>query len=194
MQENFGLIFCTQRKTFAFLVAVLSGKKKTHINASYLGGRFGYFLFFLLGGGKGESEAPGGGWERFLMENPRRGVSWVGGGGGPRGRESVCGEFCGGGGLSIFFGAEIPTKIHKPFEEADNPHTTSRLTTRNASVTGFGGEHINFFVGLTGQVAPGVGVGYLCKSLLTPQIARNHPKPQIFPKSGVAPKSPRNSH
>ena len=38
------------------------------------------------------------------------------------------------------------------------------------------------------------GGGYLRKSLLTPQIARNHPKPQIFPKSNVALNSPRNSH
>ena len=45
------------------------------------------------------------------MENPRRGVSWVSGGGGARGRESVCGEFCGGGGAKYFFsGAEIPTR------------------------------------------------------------------------------------
>ena len=36
--------------------------------------------------------------------------------------------------------------------------------------------------------------GYLRKSLLTPQITRNHPKPQISRESGVAPKSPSNSH
>ena len=44
------------------------------------------FYFFLLGGGKGESEAPGGGWGRFYMENPTRGgggvSGWVGAGGG----------------------------------------------------------------------------------------------------------------
>ena len=43
-----------------------------------LRGRFGYFLFFLLGEGEGESDAPGG--DRFLIETPRRG-----GGCSPRG-------------------------------------------------------------------------------------------------------------
>ena len=34
--------------------------------------------------------------------------------GGPRAREGVCGEFGeGGGGLNIFFGAEMPTKFRR---------------------------------------------------------------------------------
>ena len=46
------------------------------------------FIFFLLGGGEGESQAPG--------------------------REGVCGGFFGGrggGAKYFFFGAEIPTKF-----------------------------------------------------------------------------------
>ena len=40
----------------------------------FLGGHFGYFLFFLCSRwGKEESEAPGGG--LIFIENPRRGVS-----------------------------------------------------------------------------------------------------------------------
>ena len=64
-----------------------------------VGGRFGYFLFFLCSGeGKGESEAPGGGGGRFFIENPRRGGGPPGrGGGGGGGREGVCVEFGGGG-------------------------------------------------------------------------------------------------
>ena len=48
---------------------------------SWLGGRFGYFLFFLLGGGEGGSEAPGrGGGRLFLLKIPRGGgVSQEGG-------------------------------------------------------------------------------------------------------------------
>ena len=59
------------------------------------------FNFFLLGGGEGESEAPGGGGAFFLIENPTRGGGFPGGKG-PRGREGI-GEFWGGGGLNIFF-------------------------------------------------------------------------------------------
>ena len=38
-----------------------------------LAGRFGYFSIFLLGEGKGESEAPGVGVAGVFIENPRRG-------------------------------------------------------------------------------------------------------------------------
>ena len=49
-----------------------------------LGGRFGYFLFFLLGGGEGGSEAPARGQGSVLsIENTRRGGSPRRGGGGP---------------------------------------------------------------------------------------------------------------
>ena len=72
-----------------------------------LGGRFGYFYFFCSGEGKGEPEAPGGGGD-FLWKIPGAGVSRVGGGGGARGREGVCGEFGGGGGAKyFFFGATV---------------------------------------------------------------------------------------
>ena len=60
--------------------------------------------FFLLGGGEGESEAPGSGWVRFLLKIPRAGrFSGDGGGGGARGLEGVCKEFGGEGGGYIFF-------------------------------------------------------------------------------------------
>ena len=67
-----------------------------------LGGRFGYFLFFLLEGGEGGVRGHWEGGGRLLIENPRRGggVSWVGEGGGVRGLEGVCGGM--GGGLNIF--------------------------------------------------------------------------------------------
>ena len=74
-----------------------------------LGGRSEYFFsFFCSGRAKGESEAPGGGWDRLLIENPRRGGSRRG-----RGREGVCGElgnFSGGGGQIFFFGAETSSE------------------------------------------------------------------------------------
>ena len=74
---------------------------------SKLGGRFGYFLFFRLGGGEGESGATGREGGRFCIENPRRGgfsQEGVGGGEGA-GRVSAgnLGELGGGGGLNIFF-------------------------------------------------------------------------------------------
>ena len=55
------------------------------------------FIFWLGAGGKGMSEAPGGG-GGFFIENPRRGVSRRGRG--REGRQGVCGEVenLGGGG------------------------------------------------------------------------------------------------
>ena len=87
---------------------ILKGRSENGI----LDGRLGYFLSFLLGEGKGKSEAPGGGrGVGLFIEKPRRGGVSEGGGGGPRGREGVCGEFGEGGGAKFFFfGAEIPTK------------------------------------------------------------------------------------
>ena len=58
-----------------------------------LGGRFGYFLFFLLGGEKGSLGATGRG-RRFFIENPREGVSPRGGG---EGAGRVCAGNWGGG-------------------------------------------------------------------------------------------------
>ena len=67
-----------------------------------------FFIFFPLGEGKGESEAPGRGGGRCFIENPRRGGSPTRGGGGA-GRVSA--GNLGGGGLNTFFGAEMPTKV-----------------------------------------------------------------------------------
>ena len=65
----------------------------------FLGGRFGYFLFFLLGGGEGEFEVPGGGRGRFFFFFQEGGVlPGEGRGGAGRGWEGVCGEFFLGGG------------------------------------------------------------------------------------------------
>ena len=66
------------------------------------------FYFFCSRRGKGESEAPGGVGDRFLMKIP--------GGGGKAGRGRGAGRSAanwgiwGGGGLNIFFGAETSTK------------------------------------------------------------------------------------
>ena len=91
-------------------------------NKLLLGGRFGYFLFFLLGEGEGgvSSRRQEGGGSIFIG-NPRKG-----GGGfleeeeeeeeeGPRGREAVCGELGslgGGGGAKDFFsGPKCPPRL-----------------------------------------------------------------------------------
>ena len=76
-----------------------------------LGGRFGYFLFFLLRGRKGGVRGPGTGGEGsvFIEKSQEGGES-------QRGRMGVRGagrvwEFSGGGGLNIFFfGPKCPPR------------------------------------------------------------------------------------
>ena len=70
---------------------------------TYLGGRFGYFLFFsALGGGRGSPRRREVGGIDFLLKIPQGGGSP--GGGGPRGREGVCGKLGNwGGGAKFFF-------------------------------------------------------------------------------------------
>ena len=71
-----------------------------------LGGRFGYFLFFLLWEGEGGVRGAGRqGGSVFLLKIPGGGGSPEDGRG-PRGREGVCselGNFRGGGGAKYFF-------------------------------------------------------------------------------------------
>ena len=60
------------------------------------------FYFFLLGGGEGESEVPGGGGGFFLWKIPGGGgVFQVGGGRGARVRRVFAGNL--GRGLNVFF-------------------------------------------------------------------------------------------
>ena len=81
--------------------------------STLLAGHFGiFFVFSAPGRGRGSPGRQGGGGVGFLLKmrggSPRTG--WEGG----RGREGVCREFGGiggGGGLNIFFGAEMPAKI-----------------------------------------------------------------------------------
>ena len=77
-----------------------------------MGGRFGYFLFFLLGTGERGVRGAARGWGTiFLLKIPGGGGVSRAGWGGASGREGVCAEFGGGGGAKyFFFGAEIPTK------------------------------------------------------------------------------------
>ena len=55
--------------------------KSTSPEVTYLGGRFGYFLFFSVRGAGRESPRRRGGGDQFVIENPR--------GGGPGGAEGV---------------------------------------------------------------------------------------------------------
>ena len=64
-----------------------------------------------MGEGKEESEAPGRGEGRFLIEIPKKGVSQAVGGGEGLGGAGVFAGNLGGWGLNIFFGSEIPTKL-----------------------------------------------------------------------------------
>ena len=62
------------------------------IRHSHLGGRFGYFLFFLLGEGEGGVRGVGrDGGGRFLLKSQEGGGGVLLEGEGPRGREGVCG-------------------------------------------------------------------------------------------------------
>ena len=76
-----------------------SDSESIFCDSPLLGGHFGYFEFFSPRGGEGESEAPGGGADRFSIENPKRG----GGSRKGRGWEGVSvanrGILGGGGGL-----------------------------------------------------------------------------------------------
>ena len=95
--ENFILArnFQSRSKSRIFLIFGPSG---SFLSLPFLGGRFGYFLFFFFSGrGKAESEAPGGRGIHFLLKIPGRGGGFQEG---PRGREGVCGELgnWGGGG------------------------------------------------------------------------------------------------
>ena len=75
-----------------------------------IGWRFGYFLFFPLGGGEAGVRGAGRGGEGgFLLEIPEGGESP--GGWGARGREGVCGEL--GGAQYFFSGPKFPpSKCH----------------------------------------------------------------------------------
>ena len=78
---------------------------------NHLGGRFGYFLFFSARGrGRGSPRHRGGWGDDFLLKIPAGGVSRAGGGGGEGPGGCLREIWGGGGGLNIFFGAEIPSK------------------------------------------------------------------------------------
>ena len=67
---------------------------------------------FLLGGGEGEPRGAEKGKDLF-NEKPRRGVSRVGGGGGPRGREGVSRELGGRGSKNFCSGPKGPPRHSK---------------------------------------------------------------------------------
>ena len=80
-----------------------SGENRVKSCHVCLGGRFGYFLFFSpRGRGRGCPRRRDGGGRIFSGKSQEGGLP-VGGGGGARGREGVCGEFGGGGGAKYFF-------------------------------------------------------------------------------------------
>ena len=90
------------------------------IQNHFLGGRFGYFLFFLFrGGGRGRRRPrrwPGG---RFFIKN-------IGGGGSEedaREGEGRQGECLWGGGLNIFFRGRNADQVSEP----QPPHTRKNL-------------------------------------------------------------------
>ena len=67
------------------------------------------FQIFQLGGGEGESEAPGRGGGRILLENPRRGEGVLPGEGGSSEGLGGCRREILGGGTYCFLG-QIPTQ------------------------------------------------------------------------------------
>ena len=100
---------------FGFGKGCLLEKGSNH-KSPFLGGRFGYFLFFSArGGGGGSSRRQERGGGRFLIENPRRG-----GGVSRRGRGFPGGlfganwGFLGGGGAKYFFsGPKRPPRFSR---------------------------------------------------------------------------------
>ena len=77
------------------------------VSPKSLGGRFGYFLLFLVGEGEGGVGAPEGG--RFFYCKSHKGGGGVPGGGwSPEGAAANWGKR--GGGLIFFVGAETSTK------------------------------------------------------------------------------------
>ena len=89
------------------------GVNHAHANHTFanLGGRFGFFVFFSAGEGKGvRGSRKGVGGVRFLLKIPGEGVSQERGGGGAEGSGGCLRGIWGGGGKYIFFGAEMPTK------------------------------------------------------------------------------------
>ena len=96
----------------------------------HLGGRFGYFIFFLLRGGKGGVQGDReGGRSQFFIENPMRGgfsqEGVEGGEGARRVSAGNLGELGGGGRGPNIFGAEMPAKpyCNIPFELLGLHHT-----------------------------------------------------------------------
>ena len=69
-----------------------------------------FYFFFVRGRGRGSSRHKEGAGGRVFIENPRRGGGSRSRGGRGRGAWRVSVRNLGGGGLNIFFGAEIPTK------------------------------------------------------------------------------------
>ena len=126
--------------------------QKVDVLKVYLGGRFGYFLFFFCSGrGKGESRRRRVAGDRFFIEKPRRGALGTGG----AGRVSAANwEFGGGGGVAKYFfsGPKCPPSgVFPTFQllmnscisfEARNPRTTPTKTMSNIAVVILGVVYI----------------------------------------------------
>ena len=97
------MLQCSNMSMGEHTLQCLHHRKQKRLETEKLDERFEYFLFFCSGGGKGHSEAPGGGGVGFSLKIPGGGEVSQKRGGGVRGREGVCEEFRGGGGLNIFF-------------------------------------------------------------------------------------------
>ena len=101
-------------KVFLGFLRLFGAKQPFKRHRQILGGRFGYFLFFLLGeGGRRSPRCRGGGTgDRFFIENPKEGgVSSTGGAEGPGGCLWQIGEFGGGGAKYFFSGPKCPPRI-----------------------------------------------------------------------------------